>query len=164
MPTALTDFLKEKAIEIKDSQKEKHGIIVEWKEAVQQLLDEIRVWLRDADPDGLLSIEQDEWEVTEEKLGRYSVPRLDIKGLGRSLAVIPKSRYVVATSLPNGTGKSVRGTGRVDLTWVDSEAKRYHLYRFPGDGSDIWMIDDRKSIPSPLNRERFEAALMSLLK
>ena len=109
-------------------------------------------------------MEQENWEINEENLGRYFVPRLDIRGLGCSLGIIPKARFTVATSIPNPNGSSVRGIGRVDLTWIESEAKRYHLYRFPGESEDMWMIDDRKSTPQPFDREHFEAALMSLLK
>ena len=47
---------------------------------------------------------------------------------------------------------------------ITDEMRRYVLYRLPGDGADVWMIDDLRSDPLPFDQGNFEKALMSYLQ
>ena len=85
------------------------------------------------------------WTSAPSVNGSASFPKL-----GRRLA--PPSRH---RSAPE------RAAGRVDIT---DELRRYVLYRFQEDGSDVWLIDDLKSGPKPLDQDAFESALMSYLQ
>lgn len=161
MTTALTDFLRERATEYAVESEARRVKVAEWRAAVERLLALIQGWLKEADPDGLLKKEVDEWEINEQGLGKYKVPCLNINGLGRWVGVIPKARFTVTTANPPQKSAPVQAAGRVDFT---NEAKRFVLYRFKGDPDDIWMIDDLTTGMKPFDREQFEAVLMSYLK
>jgi len=161
MATTLKDFLEERAAQEAAEREAHQAEIAEWRDSVSRLLAQIKDWLRDADPRGILKLKEFEWEVNEEGLGHYTVPRLDITGLGSRMWVIPKARFTVATAHPPRKTAPERAIGRVDLT---DEVRRKTLYRFHGDPDDIWMIDDLKGSPRVFVRSEFEAALMSFLK
>jgi hypothetical protein len=122
----------------------------------------VRAWLSDSDPDGIIKAQEKEEEVTEPSLGRYSVPRLDLRIFGKWIGIIPKARMTVASAHPPQRAADERATGRVDIT---DELRRYVLYRFTRQGGgDEWLIDDLRSGPKPLTQEAFESALMSYLR
>lgn len=161
MSTTFTDFLREQAAQRKTEMAEREAVVAEWTESLRQLYAQIRGWLQESDPDGILSVKDGVWEVNEEGLGKYSVPCLDIRGLGRWVGIVPKARYTVATAHPPQKTTPERAAGRVDIT---NEVRRFILYRFHGEDGDLWLIDDQKNAPRVLDREAFEAALMSYLR
>jgi len=99
--------------------------------------------------------------VTEEGLGRYQVPRLDLTVFGKWIGIIPKARKTVGSARPTPRSAPERASGRVDIT---DEVRRYVLHRFRQDGGDLWMIDDLRSEPKPFDQQAFEAALKSYLQ
>lgn len=161
MSATLTEFLREQAEKRKGKMAERQGVLDEWVEALNRLYDTVREWLREADPDGVLAVKTAEWKVTEEELGTYAAPRIDIHGLGRWVGFVPKARHTVGTATPPQASAPVRATGRVDIT---NELRRYILYRVPTDAGDEWVIDDLRSPARPFDRAAFEAALMSYLR
>jgi hypothetical protein len=161
MTTKFTEFLREQATKRDESREKRDAIVVEWTDALQKLYGTVRDWLSVSDPDGILTLKERLWQVSEEGLGSYKVPRLDIDGLGRSVWLVPKARYTVATAHPPQVSAPQRASGRVDLS---NDARRFVLYRFNTDSGDQWFIDDQKSPPLPLTQEAFETALMSYLR
>lgn len=161
MASALTNFLRDRATEYALESEARLVKVAEWRAAVERLLALIQNWLKESDPDGLLKQEVNEWEVNEQGMGKYTVPRLDISGFGRLMWVVPKARNTIATAHPPQWKAPERAAGRVDLS---NELKRYVLYRFKADPDDVWMIDDLTTGMKLFDREQFEAALMSYLK
>jgi len=92
-------------------------------------------------------------------VGRYQVPRLEIRAFGKWVGIIPKARKTIKTARPPQSGAPERATGRVDIT---DEIRRYVLYRIPAEGGESWFIEGPSLDPGqPLTQEHFEEALMS---
>ncbi len=160
MTSTFTEFLRERAATMEGGGVKAEAVINEWREAVSRLLGQIRTWIKEADPDGILSIQEGERELNEQGLGRYTVPKLNICGLGTWVGVLPVSRYVVP---PSSSKRDASGpdAGRVDMT---DEARRHVLYRARENGQDVWYIDGPDGWPGVFDRGAFEAALMSYLR
>jgi hypothetical protein len=147
----------------------------EWRAAVERLFVQVRAWLKESDPDGLIEVEERQEEIREPGLGRCCVPRLDLRVFGKWIAIIPKARRTVDTAKPPQASAPQRAAGRVDIT---DELRRYVLYRVQEGGRDVWLIDGLpaektwpgqvqyipRSEPKPLDPETFENALMSYLR
>ena len=161
MSTTFTEFLREQAAKQEAEVKAGKAVVDEWRAAIERLFEQIRCWLADSDPDGLIKLKQGEEELNEKGLGRYRVPRLDLRALGKWVGIIPKARKTVGVAKPPQRSAPERAIGRVDIT---DEMRRYVLYRYPQDGGDLWLIDDLRSEPKPLDQQAFETALMSYLR
>jgi hypothetical protein len=171
MSTTFKEFLQQQA---KKHQAEA-PTIDEWRGAIDRLFNQIRQWLKDSDPDRFIEVKENQEDITEPGLGRYRVPRLDIRAFGKWIGIIPKARKTVATAQPPQKSAPERAEGRIDIT---DELRRYVLYRFLQDGRDVWLIEALapgkswpgevqyvpKSEPKELNQEAFERALMSYLQ
>jgi hypothetical protein len=176
MSTDFKEFLHEQAEKHQAEARAGKAMIDEWRASIKRLLDQIRAWLKDSDPQGLIEIKESEVEVREPGLGLYSVPRLDLRVFGKWVGVIPKARKTVATAKPAQKLAPERATGRVDIT---DELRRYVLYRFQEGDQAVWMIDERlvdedqegrgfqyirRPEPKPFDQEAFEKALMTYLR
>jgi len=179
MSTTFADFLHQQAEKHRAESEAGKVVVHEWRAGVTRLFDQIRGWLKESDPDGgIIEIKESEINLNEPGLGRYSVPRLDLRGLGKWIGIIPKARNTVRTAKPAQKLAPERATGRVDIT---DELRRYVLYRFREDDQAEWMIDARwldeadqqrpgfvQYIPQPnlkpLDKDTFERALMSYLR
>jgi hypothetical protein len=175
MSTTFKDFLQEQAKKHQAETDAGKAVVDEWRTAIEHLFDQIQKWLSESDPGHHIEIEKSEKEVTEPGLGRYRVPRLNLRVFGKWIGIIPKARRTVGTAHPPQISAPQRAEGRVDIT---DELRRYVLYRFPENDRDAWFIDDlareEKTWPGqvqyipmpqlkPLNQEAFEKALMSYL-
>ena len=161
MSTTLTDFLREKAAHEAHHQRSREEQLSDWRQAVEKLLNRICDWLKQADPNGVIDIKKSETRINEEGLGRYQIPGLVLSAFGRSMMVMPKARFTIATvELPHRSTPE-RASGRVDLT---DDTNRIILHRFRGDDGDIWMIEDIAGKPRLFDQNEFESALMSFLK
>lgn len=161
MTTAFKEFLRQQADKYQAEVKAGQATVDEWRAAIEQLFAQLRAWLRESDPEGLIEIEESHQDVTEPGLGRYRVPRLNVRAFGKWVGIIPKARKTVGTAKPPQKSVLERAAGRVDMT---DELRRYVLYRFRDDGREVWIIDDLHSEPKPLDKEAFEKALMSYLQ
>jgi hypothetical protein len=180
MSTTFTEFLRQQAEKHQAEADAGKAIIDEWRGGLKRLYDQIRAWLKESDPQGLIQIEEGQTEIREPGLGRYHVPRLDLRAFGKWIGIIPKARRTVGTATPPQKSAPERAEGRVDIT---DELRRYVLYRFREGDHDVWMIDGlgqgyeatEKSWPGearhtprletrPLDQEAFERALMSYLQ
>src|SRR6266404_6173797 len=113
--------------------------IDEWRSAVERLFIQIRGWLKEADPEGVIEIDQTDEFVNEPGLGRYRVARLNLRVLGKWIGIIPKARRTIGTAKPPEKSAPARADGRVDIT---DEVRRYVLYRIRQGEKDVWMIDN----------------------
>ena len=165
MSITFKEFLREQAAKEKVAAQATKSVIDDWRSSVDRLYDQIRVWLADSDPSGVIQIERREHEVREEGLGTYRVPRLDLRAFGKSVGIIPKAIHTIGSARPPQKSVPERASGRIDIT---DEIRRYILYRLRDEaGSDIWMINDspgRGLKDMPFTQEKFEAALLSYFR
>jgi hypothetical protein len=161
MTMAFQEFLRQKAEKYRAEVQSGKATVEEWRAAIEQLFAQLRHWLKESDPEGVIEIEESHQDLTEPGLGRYRVPRLNLRAFGKWVGIIPKARNTVGTAQPPQKSAPQRAAGRVDIT---DELQRYVLYRFQEDGRDVWLIDDLESGQKPLDREAFERALMSYLR
>ncbi len=161
MTTAFRDFLREQAKKHQAEFEAGKATVEEWRAAIRHLFAQLRAWLKESDPEGVIEIEEGQQEITERGLGRYRVPRLHLRAFGKWIGIIPKARHTVGTATPPLKSAPQRAAGRVDIT---DELRRYVLYRFQEDGHDVWLIDDLESGQKTLDQGAFENALMSYLR
>src|SRR5262245_25516796 len=128
MSDTFTAFLREQAAKRAAEAEANERVIDEWHGAVEQLFEQIRAWLANSDPDRTIEIKQGKQEVTEPGLGRYDVPRLDLRFFGKWVGIIPKARMTVAAARPTLKAAPEQAAGRVDIT---DELRRYVLFRLP---------------------------------
>ena len=161
MTTAFKEFLRQQAEKHQAEARAGKATLDEWRAAIEQLFAQVRAWLKESDPEGVIEIEEGHQDVTEQGLGRYRVPSLNLRAFGKWIGIIPKARKTVGTAKPPQKSAPERAAGRVDIT---DELRRYVLYRFRDDGREVWVIDDLHSDSKPLDKEAFEKALMSYLR
>jgi hypothetical protein len=135
---------------------ERHARREEWIAAVGRLLDRLRQWLTESDPNRVLEILPMEILAVEPGLGSYTVPSLKI-GLGDvSVRVVPVGRDAVGVIERDGGIRE----GRVDIT---DGVRRYILYRTLQDQQESWYVLDERFQAAPLDRSRLEEILQDLL-
>ncbi|MFO0969811.1 MAG: hypothetical protein U0793_30005 [Gemmataceae bacterium] len=181
MSTTFKEFLQEQAQKHQAEMYAAKATVDEWQDAVDRLFGQIKTWLKESDPNGLIQIKDSQEEIREPGLGIYLVPRLNLNAFGKWIGIIPKARKTIGAATPPQKSTPERAQGRVDIT---DELRRYVLYRFVDNGRDVWVIDglergphevDDRSWPGqvqhgrkpdtrPLDQEAFEKALMSYLR
>jgi hypothetical protein len=151
------EFLRKKTEELQqDTQRQRKN---EWVASVERLMDTIRGWLHEADPEGMLYVNVERLEKGERGLGRYMVPSLRIE-LGENVVhVLPTARNVIGLVAAPGESEQ-RAQGRVDIT---DDAEQFILYRTLQDGQERWYALDEKFNAAPFDRNRLEAILQDLL-
>ena len=167
---ALTTFLREEGERLKAGQPERAAKLHEWQSAIRGLMAQLAGWVRDADPDGLIEIDDAQSQrLLEQGLGLYYAPRLGLRLESRYAWVIPKARNVFAF-VPTPDGGDHRADGLVVVTDSrprDDEvpAAAYNLLWVRGPDGGGWFVraatDTRAE---PLTRERFEAILVDVLR
>lgn len=165
MPLTFQDLLRQKAegSALRDRNRSRS----EWLIALNGLFDQIRDWLREADPDGLLEIVPYEVERVEKRLGIYDAPVLKIRLDTDAAEILPVGRYAIGPLAPQilkglsgaeGTGGPA--AGRVDIT----NGERKHLImRCIENGQDRWYAVNEQAQVTLFDRSRLEAILLDLL-
>lgn len=164
MQTSFQEFLKQK-VEGSDW-KDRKRLRAEWLGALNRLLDQIRDWLRESDPDGVLECVNYEVQRVEERLGVYDAPALKIRLNTEYAEVLPIGRF---TPQPFAFGQWLLDrytdlhftNGRVDIT--NGERRHLLLRGDAGEGQWCALIPGRPE-PIPFDRTCLEAILEDLLK
>jgi hypothetical protein len=167
MATKFQEFLRKKTEG--SAWKERKERRVEWLGALNRLLGQIRDFLREADPDGLIEIVDYKVERVEERLGVYDAPALKFRLNTASADVIPvglnSRKPLLLENLLGVPGNALRwgdlAGGRVDVT--DGERKHI-LFRSIENGQDQWyvMMADQTGL-TLFNRQALEGILQDLL-
>lgn len=179
MSTNLKDFLHEQAEKYRVQAETNKVEITEWRAAVSNLNEQIKNWLKDSDTDNVVEFQESDKEMTEPGLGRYRVPRLNVRILDKWIAVLPKARRTALKARPTANSPEMQSQGRVDIT---DDLRRFVLFRFHVGDRDVWLIDSPehgfdatekvwpgeiryvpRSERRELNRETFEKIVMSYL-
>jgi hypothetical protein len=155
---SLKEFLAGEAEKLRSEHSDAMNKRREWIAAVDRLLAQMKDWLKEADPEQILMIQETSHKLRERMIGTYEAHGLSI-GLGlREIRVEPVARYVAGPMSQDGT---IRAYGRVDMT---NGLDRYMLFRTDRGADGTWIIidQDRYRI-QPFNQESFESACRSLL-
>jgi hypothetical protein len=158
---SLKEFLKKQAEEQRTGSAEREAMLHEWATAVDRLVELLAGWLRESDPEKVLTIEKTKHDIRERGLGSYQASGLRVTLGARVFRIEPVARFSIGSIEGDTFGTSIR-SGRVDMT---NDELKYMLYRNVGEGADSWlMADDRTYRARPLDRGAFEAAVLSMLQ
>ncbi len=168
MQTGFQEFLRQK-LEGSDW-RDRKKLRSEWLGALNRLLDQIRGWLGESDPEGVLEFVTYEVERVEGRLGVYDAPALKIRLNADFAEVLPIGRftplpYALQQMLSVPDNRRAWGSlsgGRVDIT---NGERRHFLLRSTDDGEENWyalMVD--RIAPVPFTRACLEDILEDLLK
>lgn len=165
----LRDLLATEAEKFRSEKAKRQQTLSEWMGLLNGLFNQIDTWLQASDPDGLLEVSAEIVTINDPALGEYKVPIRRITLGDKSVEIVPRARYVLASILPVGeSDKPVRAQGLVEiraLSWAS-----YYLYQLPEGNWFIQSVSqylqERNSINTVrrLDADRFEAALASLLQ
>src|SRR6266536_5609920 len=132
----LTEFLKSEGREHLNEIEGADEMRKEWLAALGRLMEQLRQWLAEADPDGVLEVVPREYELIEARLGRYLAPGLVLRLGARQVEVKPGLR--TGSSLPGpGPYKERLAAGRVELA---NDLRTYVLYRKRDETGEKWLI------------------------
>jgi hypothetical protein len=161
----LRELLTAEAEKFRSEKAKRQQALGEWRELLDALFARMSEWLKASDPDGLLEVTKETVTINDPALGEYEAPTLQITLGKTTVEIAPRARYVIASIQPPGE-QPVRAHGLVEIRsrgWAS-----HNLYQLPG---GRWYIFDcaRDLITGaqpvePLDADRFEAALASLLQ
>jgi hypothetical protein len=162
----LRELLTAEAEKFRSEKAKRQQALSEWLGLLNDLFAQIDAWLKASDPEGLLEVVADTLPINDPALGEYKAPIRRITLGDKSVEIVPRARYVIASILLPNTEKSVRAHGLVEIRsrgWAS-----HNLYQLPG---GYWYVFNRSQTlheddnrVEPLDAERFEAALASLLR
>jgi hypothetical protein len=160
--TPLSEFLHQKAAEYHQLNQRNQQVIHEWCFAVERLHSQMLDWLQQSDPKMMIQPERSHVRISEPDLGPYEIQRLTLRAFGKWIGILPKARLSMKNAPPPQRSVPANAVGRMDIT---DEIRRYVLYRIQEGDECHWVIDDLTSAePAPLDRPRFEEALLSYLR
>jgi len=161
----LTEYLRTEAATIREDRERRHAAVTEWLGILDELFSRIDLWLDASDPDRLLERTACSVELWDPALGRYTGPSRHV-GVGeKTVEVVPKARYIAWPIRPPGADRVVRAHGLVELR--DPAGSVVYLFELPGGRwfikADAGNLNVSENAVEPLDQDRFEAALASLL-
>lgn len=166
MSTSLQEFLRKKTEGT--NLLERNRLRSEWLDSLNRLIDQIRGWLREADPEEVLEVVPYVVERVEQRLGVYNAPALMIRLGTDTVEIAPSGRFAhiplrfqTFLGMPGNRERwgDLSG-GRVDIKF---EVLQYLLFRSIEGGQDRWyaVLDENRVYA--FDRERLEAILQDLL-
>ena len=161
MNSVLTDFLKTEASAVREESARLKAAKLDWQRAAQDVVHQMIDWLKQADAEGVLRVEQTSHTFEDYDLGRHVVKGLSVT-LGRAtVRVVPSHLEVVGEIQLPGESKPRRIDGRMVF---DTGSDRIPLYRVKDGDRDVWVWWSQGGIGKPFDRESFEATIVSLLR
>jgi hypothetical protein len=173
----LAEYVRKEADHLRDEVAKRGTLLKDWLASIDRLFTELEGWVREADGGiGLLTTSRADGPMRQEySLGAYHAPtlRVHLGGplSGRSAQIVARSRHVAATVHPPGEAER-RADGMVEI-WDGGVATDY-LFRLAGGseepdrwfirGVTAWNANPESREVEELTRERFEAAVLRVLK
>jgi hypothetical protein len=160
----LRDLLKAEGDRYRSEKAKRQQVLKEWLDQLESMFAQIDAWLKASDPDGLLDVVAETGTINDPALGEYKAPMRRITLGEKSVEIIPRARFVMASIKPPGE-PPVRAQGLVDIRSVGGTD--YNLYLSPGGRwyiRDVFHDPEDDSDDEPLHAEQFEAALARLLQ
>ena len=152
------EFLKVKAKETGGGERRHRRS--EWLGAIRRLIDQIREWLPQSDPEEVLDIEPYEVSRTERELGTYDAPALKIQLGAAQVDVLPMTREVPFMAIRGASGEPTEFAGRVDIT---DGFRKYNLYREVREDNELWQVRDDRNKFTYLDSSSLTEILQDLL-
>lgn len=131
-----------------------------WKFKVDELYNQIEKWLQALIADGVLTIEPDSLELTEDYLGTYDIASIHLKVGSERIYLRPRGTLIVG------------GFGRVDM--IGDDGRVMIVLLGPEETKDVpkrmkiaqWNLVDRDKIRSitPLTEESFSDAVKLVMR
>jgi hypothetical protein len=177
----LTEYVRKEVDQIRAEMARRKELLDEWLAAISKLYDQLEQWIADADGGvGILGVNRRTTTqfTSEPRLGHYEVPVMWVTFGGaigsREAVIVPKSRYVSFVIHPPGR-EPCRADGLVEIqqgAHSRSSFPEYYLFRLKSPGGDEWFIrsvnawnaDPNDIKVEPLDRDRFEAAMLQVLQ
>lgn len=171
----LAEFVRKEAEHLRGEAHQRETALGEWLRAIESLYEQLARWVNDADAGHhLLSVTPSRGHIRQEALlGVYEVPQFAI-GFGGQFSlplaeIVPRARYVMASIKPSGEDPR-RADGMVDIK--TGGVTSHYLFRRADPGGDRWFIrsveqwnaDTDYGTVDPLDRDRFEAAILSAVR
>lgn len=173
----LADYVKKEAEQLRTELAGRREALNEWRAAVKTLYDRLEGWIHEADAGiGLLGVVRDATleTVSEPRLGNYELHGMWVVlgaglGAGREAYIVPKARFVAAVIQPPGR-EARRADGIVQIK--DRSLPEYYLFRWKtADGDEwfiqsvsVWQSNPGSNAVEPLDKDRFEAAMLQVLQ
>ncbi len=171
----LAEFIRTEGEHLRAEAGQRKKAVEEWRTAIGRLFDHLGQWLKEADGGtGLLRIERMPLaNLAEGRLGTYTAECFDV-GLGsNSVLISPRARYVIARIRPPGE-EIRRADGLVEIKSWEKGIASYSLYRLAGANPEtdrwfirnfaLWNADTENDNVDVLDRDRFEAAILQMLR
>ncbi len=166
----LAEYVKKEAEQLKAEVGKQEAARTEWLSALQKLRQQLTEWVHAADGGlGLLRTSSRLLTFHEPRLGVYETEVLGVRLGSRGAEVVPRARHVVATIRPPGK-EPLRADGMVEIR--GGAVADYYLFRLVENGTDRWYIqsvgrwnsDPEYGLVDELDRDRFEQAILFILK
>jgi hypothetical protein len=167
----LTEYVRTEAEHLRAEAHRRQEAVAEWKGTIDRLYNQLGEWVAEADGGhNLLKVFGGRLlRPQEPRLGSYDIQSLRSMLGSRTVEIVPKYRHVIATIAPPGA-EPRRADGMVELT--DGGAADYYLFRLIDGGEDRWYIrsvslwntEEKRGGVEPLDRDRFEAAVLAILE
>lgn len=132
----LSDFLRKKKVEYNQEQVDWKMVKKEWIEQLQKFMTEIKIWLEQPKREGLIGIIEREVEITEEHIGKYNAPSLELTIGAERIKITPIGRFIIGAS------------GRVDISsYIEKFIVLHHsekgwIYRKDGNQTHFEKFTD----------------------
>ena len=174
----LADYLKSEVDQLRAEVARRREDLDEWLDSINKLYDLLVGWLAEADSGlGILGTNRHSTSIdlAEPRLGNYTAGIMWVSLGGplgnRNARIEPRARYVGAVIHPPGR-EPRRADGMVHIK--EQATPAYYLFRWKEEAGDEWFIqnvdawnaarDKEYGRVEPLDRERFEAAMLSVLQ
>jgi len=66
-----------------------------WQADLKRLFKDFRTWMKEAEEQGLLEVQEQKVPLEDKKLGKYVAPALRIQSPRMGIRIVPRARYVV---------------------------------------------------------------------
>lgn len=143
----LSEFLKRKKEQFNQEQVDWEIVKEEWIEQAKDFMETIKNWLADNQNEGLIDISEKEIEITEEHIGKYAAPSLELIIGAESIQVTTIGRFVIGAS------------GRIDIhSYIGRFIVLYH-----SENGWIYRKEGQQGSFQPFTEENFTKILKELV-
>jgi hypothetical protein len=177
----LTEYVRKEADQIRAEMARRKELLNEWLAAISKLYGQLETWIQEADGGlGILWTDHQTRVLTisEPRLGFYDANLMRVTFGGdfgsREATIVPKARYTSFVIQPPSY-QPRRADGLVEIHHGSSNRSsfpEYYLFRLKYEGGDEWFIRSATAwnanpndiTVEPLDRDRFEAAMLQVLQ
>lgn len=160
--STLKEFLTTQRPQLADTSEEAEARRSEWQAAIRRLMDQVKTWIAEVDPEGhYLTVEDELHRLDEARIGIYDAPGLSILMGTRRVRLVPIARFVAGPFSETNKRALIPTYGRVDMT---DGLNRFLVLRERVE-PDAWItIEQPGNRKEDFDQATFESHLESLLR